>query len=43
MLHWVMCLTSYLPGGMVVAIAVNSVTFYYILDIRELEINLLLK
>jgi len=25
-----MCLTPYLPGGMVVAIAVDSVTFYYI-------------
>jgi len=25
-----MCLASYLPGGMVVAIAVESITFYYI-------------
>ncbi len=31
-LHWVMCLASYLPGGMVVAIPVNLVTFYYIVD-----------
>jgi hypothetical protein len=27
-----MCLTPYLPGGMVVAIAVESATFYYIVD-----------
>jgi hypothetical protein len=27
-----MCLTPYLPGGMVVAIAVKSAIFYYILD-----------
>jgi len=25
-----MCLTTYLPGGMAVAIAVDSITFYYI-------------
>ena len=29
-LHRVMCLTLYLPGGMVVAIAVESVTSYII-------------
>jgi hypothetical protein len=29
-LHRAMCLTSYLPGGMVVAITVDSVTFYFI-------------
>jgi hypothetical protein len=29
-LHRAMCLTPYLPGGMVVAIAVYFVTFYYI-------------
>ncbi len=29
-LHRVMCLASYLPGGMVVAIAVESVTSYII-------------
>ncbi len=31
-LHQAMCLASYLPDGMVVAIAVDSVTFYYIVD-----------
>ncbi len=31
-LHWSMCLASYLPGGMVVAIAVESATLYYIVD-----------
>jgi hypothetical protein len=31
-LYRVMCLAPYLPGGMVVAIAVESVTFYYIVD-----------
>ena len=31
-LYWVMCLALYLPGGMVVAIAVESVTLYYIVD-----------
>ena len=30
MLHQVMCLAPYLPGGMVVAIAVESVTSYII-------------
>ncbi len=25
-----MCLAMYLPGGMVIAIAVDSITFYYI-------------
>jgi len=30
MLHRAMCLAAYLPGGMVVAIAVDSITFYYI-------------
>ena len=29
-LHRAMCLMSYLPGGMVVTINVDSVTFYYI-------------
>ncbi len=29
-LHWAMWLASYLPGGMVVAIAVESVTSYII-------------
>jgi hypothetical protein len=31
-LHWSMCLAPYLPGGMVVAIAVESGTLYYIVD-----------
>jgi hypothetical protein len=31
-LHRSMCLAPYLPGGMVVAIAVKSATLYYILD-----------
>jgi hypothetical protein len=31
-LHLAMFLVPYLPGGMVVAIAVDSVTFYYIAD-----------
>ena len=30
MLYRAMCLVPNLPGGMVVAIAVDSVTFYYI-------------
>ncbi len=38
MLHWAMCLTLYLPGGMVVAITIDSVTFYYIVVV---ELNLL--
>ncbi len=29
-LHWAMCLALYLPGGMVVTIAVESVTSYII-------------
>ena len=29
-LHWAMCLALYLPGSMVVAIAVESVTSYII-------------
>ena len=33
-LHRAMCLASYLPGGMVVAIAVNFVTFYYIVVVE---------
>ncbi len=33
-LHWVMWLAPYLPGGMVVAIAVESVTFYYIVVVE---------
>jgi hypothetical protein len=32
MLYRVTCLTLYLPGGMVVAIAVESVTLKYIID-----------
>jgi hypothetical protein len=31
-LYRAMCLALYLPGGMVVAIAVESVTLYYIVD-----------
>jgi hypothetical protein len=31
-LHRLMCLAPYLPGGMVVAIAVKSATMYYIVD-----------
>jgi len=34
MLHRAMCLTLYLPGGMVVAIAVNSIKFYYIVAVE---------
>ena len=34
MLHWAMCLTLYLPGGMVVAIAVKSAKLYYIVNNR---------
>ena len=34
MLHRAMCLVPYLPGGMVVAIAVNFVTFYYIVVVE---------
>ncbi len=33
-LHWAMCLAPYLPGGMVVAIANNFVTFYYIVVVE---------
>ena len=33
-LHRAMCLAPYLPGGMVVAIAVNFVTFYYIVVVE---------
>jgi len=33
-LHRSMCLAPYLPGGMVVAIAVESATLYYIIDER---------
>jgi hypothetical protein len=32
MLYQSMCLAPYLPGGMVVAIAVESATLYYIVD-----------
>jgi hypothetical protein len=32
MLYQEMCLAPYLPGGMVVAIAVESATFYYIVN-----------
>ena len=31
-LYWEMCLAPYLPGGMVVAIAVESATLYYIVN-----------
>jgi len=31
-LHQLMCLAPYLPGGMVVAIAVESATLYHIVD-----------
>ena len=31
-LHRVTCLAPYLPSGMVIAIAVNSVTLNYIID-----------
>jgi hypothetical protein len=34
MLHRAMCLVPYLPGGMVVAIAVNFVTFYHIVVVE---------
>jgi len=34
MLQRVMCVVPYIPGGMVVAIAVNSVTFYYIVVVE---------
>ena len=30
--YWVMCLALYLPGGIVVAIAVESITLKYIID-----------
>jgi hypothetical protein len=33
-LHRAMCLAPYLPGGMVVTIAVNFVTFYYIVVVE---------
>jgi hypothetical protein len=33
-LHRAMCLTLYLPGGMVVSIAVYFVTFYYIVVVE---------
>jgi hypothetical protein len=33
-LHRAMCLAPYHPGGMVVAIAVNVVTFYYIVVVE---------
>jgi hypothetical protein len=43
MLHWAMCLTPYLPGpgGMVVAIAVDSVTFYYFVAVELKLITML--
>jgi hypothetical protein len=31
-LHWVMCLTPYCPVVMVIAFAVESVTFYFFVD-----------
>jgi len=33
-LYWSMCLTPYLPGGMVVTITVESAALYYIVDNR---------
>ena len=33
-LHRAMCLAPYLSGGMVVAIAVESVTFYYMVVVQ---------
>jgi hypothetical protein len=33
-LHRAMCLAPYLPGGMVVAIVVESVTFYYMVVVQ---------
>ncbi len=33
-LHRAMCLAQYLPGGMVIVIAVESVTFYYIVVVE---------
>ena len=33
-LHRAMCLAPYLPCGMVVAIAVESVTFYYMVVVQ---------
>jgi len=33
-LHRVICLVLYLPGGMVVAIAINSVTLFYIVVVE---------
>jgi hypothetical protein len=32
MLYREMCLTPYLPGGMVVTIAIESATLYYIVN-----------
>jgi hypothetical protein len=34
MLYRSMCLAPYLPGGMVVAIAIKSATFYFIVNNR---------
>jgi hypothetical protein len=33
-IHRAMCLAPYLPGGMVVTIAVESVTFYYMVVVH---------
>jgi hypothetical protein len=33
-LYWLMCLAPYLPGGMVVVIAVESATLYFIVNNR---------
>ena len=34
MLHRGMCLAPYIPGSMVVAMAIDSVTFYYIVAVE---------
>ena len=33
-LHWVMCLASYQPCGMVIVFIVDCVTFYFFVDNR---------
>ena len=38
MLYWEMCLALYLPGGMVVAITIESATLYYIVLNRLLNL-----
>ena len=41
-LYWDMCLTPYLPSGMVVTITVKSTTLYYIVYYRLTSFILLL-